>query len=89
MSSACGSDMMANENSCLAASLGRCQVSEGDLEKMIAGYDGVFFNSLPRREQEVIVLTDVVFPLGEDDGEEQAMDVLLDSNFRDIASIES
>ena len=80
MSSACGSDMMANQSTCLAASLGHCQVSERDLERMIAGYDGVFFNSLPRREQELIVLTDVAFPLGEHDGEEQAMDVLLDSN---------
>ena len=54
------------------------QVSTEQLQRMIDDYeDSVFFKALTRRQQEVIVLIDVLYPLYM----EEAVDVPLDSKF--------
>lgn len=58
------------------------QVSTEQLQRMIDNYnDSVFFKALTRRQQEVIVLLDVMYPLFITDGPEEAVDVPLDSKF--------
>ena len=58
------------------------QVSTEQLQRMIDDYeDSVFFKALTRRQQEVIVLIDVLYPSYITDGPEEAVDVPLDSKF--------